>query len=87
MEHKKYKIERRVFDFSKWWQKSNKVAYWCLIEYGTRWFYYNTGRSVDIDDITYEKIIMKSEDYFEIKKELDFHNGIFPSTEQVGDNK
>lgn len=79
MGSKSYKIERRIYDISKWWQKPNKVAYWCLVEYGTRYFYSNGGSTVDVDEIEYEKVILKSEDYSIIKKELDYHNGIFPN--------
>lgn len=78
MGKKSYKIERRMIDISKWYQRSNLVPMWCLIECSTRWFYINGGASVDADPVDYEKILMINEDYDTIKKEFDYFNGEIP---------
>lgn len=78
MSKKTYKIERRMIDVSKWYQSYKLVPMWCLIECGTRWFYSNGGSSIDVDPIDYERILLKSEDYDTIKKELDYFNGDLP---------
>ena len=78
MSKKSYKIKRRMIDISKWYQRSNLVPMWCLIECGTRWFYSNGGSSVYVDPFDYEKVLIINEDYDTIKKEFDYFNGETP---------
>lgn len=78
MSNKSYKMERRMIDISKWYQSSKLVPMWCLIECGKRYYYTHGGNCVDVDELDYEKVLIKSEDYDTIKKELDYFNGDMP---------
>lgn len=70
-----YKIERRMIDISKWYQRSKLVPMWCLIECGTRYYYSHGGNCIDVDEFDYEKVLLKSDDYDTIKKEHHYFSG------------
>lgn len=78
MSNKSYKIARRMIDISKWYQSPKLVPMWCLIECGQRLWVDFTPSSIDHEYYNYEDILIKSEDYDTIKKELDYFNGDTP---------